>query len=379
MITQTYALNLIPGGVPVRVPVSQYDADSRELIFSLYCGNTLFSIPAGAVVTCDGIKPDRKGFSYPATVSGHAVTVPVTQQMTAAAGLAECQITITKNGKVLGSANFLLVVERAALPEDSNMSASEIASIETWKNQSLAAAQAAAARETDAAGSAAAASQSANSAQNSAASAASAASNAAAETLAILKAASAEVQQYSGNIDEMETGITWINPNIVSNLPISDYGFAVTLGIPSSIQEFYPISGGRCQRIRYDGGSGTAWTAWEWLDCPGQVDVDYRTTERWAGQPVYRRTVYLGAIGDKSVNVQVPDMGANPCKPIRCEGVARLGDDDYYTLPDIQTSVSINMGLSAVGINGGFAVRVGAADDPQMPAYLGWATVWYIK
>ena len=378
MITQTYALNLIPGGVPVRVPVSQYDAGSRDITFSLYCGNTLFSIPTGAVATCDGIKPDRKGFSYPATVSGHTVTVPVTQQMTAAAGEVECQIAIRKDGQVLGSANFLLVVERAALPEDSDMSASEIASIETWKNQALAAAQAAAESETDAAGSAASALQSANSARNSAASAAAAASSAAAETLATLKAASAEVQQYSGNIDEMGAGITWVNPNVVSNLPISDYGFAVTLGLPPSIQEFYPISGGRCQRIRFDGGSGTAWTAWEWLDCPGATDVEYRTTERWAGQPVYRQTVYFGAVEIKTVDVQVPGMNGNTCKPIRCEGTIRRNDTDYYTLPYLGAP-NVTIGVSAQSMNDGFTIHVSMIDDPQMPAYLGWATVWYIK
>ena len=141
MTTQTYNLNLIPGGSPVRVPVSQYDAGSRDIIFSLYSGSAAFSLPAGATVTVDGTKPDRKGFSYVTAASGNTVTVTVTEQMTAVPGNAECQLTVMQSGKVLGSANFLLAVERAALPDEADLSESEISSIETWKNQSLLAAE----------------------------------------------------------------------------------------------------------------------------------------------------------------------------------------------------------------------------------------------
>ena len=57
--------------------------------------------------------------------------------------------------------------------------------------------------------------------------------------------------------------------------------------------------------------------------------MEYRTTERWAGQPVYRQTVYLGVIGNKSLDVQVPGMNGNTCKPIRCEGTMRSTDTNY--------------------------------------------------
>lgn len=143
MITQPYNLNLIPGGVPVRVPVSQYDAGSRDITFSLYHGGTAFAVPAGAVVTCDGAKPDRKGFSYVCTAAGSTVTVTVTEQMTAAAGEVDCQITIRKDGQVLGSANFLLVVERAALPDGADISETEINSFTQIANQAAEAAQSA--------------------------------------------------------------------------------------------------------------------------------------------------------------------------------------------------------------------------------------------
>lgn len=143
MITQPYKLDLIPGGVPVRVPVSQYDAGSRNIIFQLYYGGMVFSVPAGAVVTCDGSKPDRKGFSYVVTASGSSVTVTVTEQMTAVAGETECQITIRKDGMVLGSANFLLVVEQAALPDGADISETELNTFTQIANHAAVSAQAA--------------------------------------------------------------------------------------------------------------------------------------------------------------------------------------------------------------------------------------------
>lgn len=166
MITQTYDLNLIPGGAPLRVPVSQYDAGSRDIIFNLYSGSAAFSVPTGATVTVDGTKPDGHGFSYPAAASGNTVTVTVTAQMTAVPGNAECQLTVMQSGQALGSANFLLTVERAALPDTADLSETEIRSIETWKNQAFAAADAAEKSHAQAANSAQNAADSAEAAQN---------------------------------------------------------------------------------------------------------------------------------------------------------------------------------------------------------------------
>ena len=143
MITQAYKLDMVPGGRPTIVHVSQYDAGSRDLTFELYSGGMPWAVPEGATVTIDGTKADRKAFSYTAAASGSTVAVTVTQQMTAARGLAECQLTVTQGSSVLGSANFVLNVERAALPEDADMSQTDIASLEVWKNQSLNAMQAA--------------------------------------------------------------------------------------------------------------------------------------------------------------------------------------------------------------------------------------------
>ena len=179
MIQQEYRVNMVPEGRPTVIHVRQYDGGSRTLSFQLYGGGLPWEVPEGATVTIDGTKADGKGFSYIATASGSTVTVTVTQQMTAAAGRAACQLTVTKGEKVLGSASLILDVEGAALPEDADMSKTDIASLETWKNQALNAKEAAETAEANAKGSATAAASSASTASTKASAASTSASNAA--------------------------------------------------------------------------------------------------------------------------------------------------------------------------------------------------------
>ncbi len=138
MITTTYDLNLSPGGVPLIIPISQYDAASRILVFNLYSSDGVVSLASGAVAEVRGTKPDGNGFSYAATLSGTTVTVTVTEQMAAAAGRVICEIVLYKGTpptnetpassdyKQLATANFILAVERAALDKDTLPSTSEI-------------------------------------------------------------------------------------------------------------------------------------------------------------------------------------------------------------------------------------------------------------
>ena len=138
MLTTTYDLNLSPGGVPLIIPISQYDAASRILVFNLYSSDGVVSLASGAVAEVRGTKPDGNGFSYAATLSGTTVTVTVTEQMAAAAGRVICEIVLYKGTpptnetpassdyKQLATANFILAVERAALDKDTLPSTSEI-------------------------------------------------------------------------------------------------------------------------------------------------------------------------------------------------------------------------------------------------------------
>ena len=151
MINQNYVLDMVPGGMPVRVPVSQYDDASRDIVFSLIHGGVAFPVPAGADVTCDGTKPDKRAVMVPCTFDGSEVTVTVTEQMAAVAGESPFQITIRSGGAVLGSANFILAVEKGPIGDGSIVSDSDMSAIAKHANDAITSAQEAAQSASDAA------------------------------------------------------------------------------------------------------------------------------------------------------------------------------------------------------------------------------------
>ena len=138
---QKVKLNLIPQGVPPVVYASQYDI-GRQFEFEIYEGDVEYEIPSGAVVTFQGTKPDNHSFAYSTadeesviSVSGSVITVTSTEQMTAIPHKSICEIVI-RNGKViLGTLNAILDVEKGAIPEDANSSASDLSAYESMASQ----------------------------------------------------------------------------------------------------------------------------------------------------------------------------------------------------------------------------------------------------
>lgn len=145
LIEQVYNIDLVPNGRPLVVNVSQYDQGSRALTFNFFKDNVAFTPPAGYSANITGTKPDGTGFMYAMTVSGSAATVEVTQQMCAVAGECPCEVRlIDGNSNVLGTANFTLAVERAAMDDDTVISDSDIPYFEDLATQAAASAASAA-------------------------------------------------------------------------------------------------------------------------------------------------------------------------------------------------------------------------------------------
>lgn len=129
MTTQSFNLDLIPNGIAPQVHVSQYDKGQTWLI-NIFANGAPFNIPADASVTIQGTKPDSTGFQYPCTYSGNVVTAEEEQQMTIKAGKVPCEIVISKSGAIIASLNFYLIVEAAALREDTVISETDLPLIE---------------------------------------------------------------------------------------------------------------------------------------------------------------------------------------------------------------------------------------------------------
>ena len=124
MITKTINLDMTPGGVCPVIHVSQYDKDEDALVFNLYQGSTPFT--AGTTATIVGTKPDGYGFSYAASYSNNTVTADLTEQMTAVSGAVICEVRITDGDNTVGTQNFVLMVEPAALANNAVISDSDV-------------------------------------------------------------------------------------------------------------------------------------------------------------------------------------------------------------------------------------------------------------
>lgn len=130
---QTIKLNLIPGSVLPVINVSQYDV-GRHFALQVYEGATAYDL-TGKDIQIRGTKPDGNGFAYDSTdgaisVSTNTVTVTTLQQMTAVGGQTMCELRITSGSDILGTINFILMVEPSALSDDTPISDTDIPAIE---------------------------------------------------------------------------------------------------------------------------------------------------------------------------------------------------------------------------------------------------------
>ena len=118
MTTQNIDINLIPGGIPPIVHASQFDVQTNAVVFTLYMDNSLYTLPSGAGVIVNGKKPDSTGFTYnAASASGNTVKINVTKQMTAVFGDVVCELRISVGSQDVGTANFILRVEKSPLDD----------------------------------------------------------------------------------------------------------------------------------------------------------------------------------------------------------------------------------------------------------------------
>lgn len=134
MDARVYDLNLIPGDVPKIVKINQYDK-GIPFTFTIYQEESKFQIPSGSTVLLTGTKPDGLGFSYGCTFSGSDVSVTIGDQVAVLNGNVKAELTIISGDSVrLGTANFVFLVEPAALRDDTAVSDSDFPEIEKAVN-----------------------------------------------------------------------------------------------------------------------------------------------------------------------------------------------------------------------------------------------------
>lgn len=142
MNTQTYTLNIRPGvGYSQTVKVSQNDV-GRPLAFELLDDTDALTITSGTVITIHGTKPSGLGFTETCTWSGNLVSIETTESMTQESGSIPAELVLTLDTTVIGTANFVLAVEKT--PHQSGTTDGTTEEAQTILQQAQAAAEAAA-------------------------------------------------------------------------------------------------------------------------------------------------------------------------------------------------------------------------------------------
>ena len=109
---QIINVDLIPGKVMPILHASQFDK-GRSLGVKLYNGGAVFELSGAEDLTAAVRKPDGNIVTETLTnAGGSLVEIITTEQMTACAGGSLCEIKIENAGDVIGTANFVLEVEK---------------------------------------------------------------------------------------------------------------------------------------------------------------------------------------------------------------------------------------------------------------------------
>jgi hypothetical protein len=82
------------------------------------------------------------------------------------------------------------------------------------------------------------------------------------------------------------------------------------------IVDAYSVDGKLHARITKNG----TWGEWEWVNPPLNMDVEYRTTERWYSYPVYVRMINMGALPNNSTKSYAISDHAGGGRIISAEG-----------------------------------------------------------
>lgn len=126
-IIQKFDLKMIPDASPVVIHVDQYDVGTGRLVMNLIFDDQSYKPANGATALIQGTKPDGKGFSYTATISGNTVTANLTEQMTAVAGRVRVNVVVKEGSNRTGTFVFWLEVQKTGLADDIDLSTSELA------------------------------------------------------------------------------------------------------------------------------------------------------------------------------------------------------------------------------------------------------------
>jgi hypothetical protein len=152
------------------------------------------------------------------------------------------------------------------------------------------------------------------------------------------KAPLLNIGQYVGDLNSstLDNTICWIQ-NTTTNNPTGTYGTCETWSAGN---------GGRMQRITCSLGivrriHTSSWGEWEWINPPMNLNVPYRTTERWNGKPVYTKLLSYSSSSFTASNLDLPHDISGLENGLSITAFwHRTSDNTWRTLPSVYHSNS---------------------------------------
>ena len=120
-------------------------------------------------------------------------------------------------------------------------------------------------------------------------------------------------------------------------------------------QIFYTFEGYELHRY-YDGGKQT-WSEYAWVNPPMMAGIEYRTTERYLGKPVYTKVVECSFSGAGTTSIGHGIANIDKC--VAAHGIALQKDSSYsfsfpYWFTDGSTltqGISVSINTSSIALN----------------------------
>ena len=100
------------------IRVKQFDSETRNLLVVLLNDGEPYEMPEGAIVRIECRKSDGEEILNDCTYVENLVTAEITEQMTAAAGYAECAISVYEKESYIASWTFNLKIDTAVIVGD---------------------------------------------------------------------------------------------------------------------------------------------------------------------------------------------------------------------------------------------------------------------
>lgn len=128
------------------------------------------------------------------------------------------------------------------------------------------------------------------------------------------------------------------------------------------------VAGCVLKRIR----SSSGWMPWEWVNPPMLLGVEYRTTERHNGKPVYTKLVDCGAMPNNTIK-EIDYSDDVNCRPISAIGT---WNNDQISMPGENGTSGFPNQVQNISANG---KKILLATHTDRSSYTAKATVKYWK